>query len=91
MQEANRTAPDAWKGRSNAGSNPSADAVAITAAESRADEAELLRLLRIAAEKRAASLRINGVDYLIGILEGRLPRFTCEELKGIAAAQETVR
>ena len=55
------------------------------------EEKEALRVLRIAAEQRAAELKITGTDYLIGILEGRYLPFTREELKEAASRPSRVQ
>jgi len=44
------------------------------------EEAIVLKLLRTAAAKRAEKLGVSPIDYLIGVLDGRYPRFTQEEL-----------
>ena len=44
-------------------------------------ERELLRKLQFVARRRASLLGITGTDYLIGILEGRFPRITPDELR----------
>jgi len=55
------------------------------------DEDAVLRLVRLAAERRAMELGITATDYLIGILEGQFPRFTKEELSVIASLSPEIR
>ena len=48
------------------------------------EEQAILKLLRAAAERRAAGRGIDEIDYLIGVLEGDFPPFTEEELRQIS-------